>query len=603
MSSIENELFLNKVFPDNPKDTQVRPVKRKYLDRVSQGETLLLKNTVGNVGLNSLTLYGRSTQNTVSGKNLCNTRNIAKNESTSIDESDWVTVVYDNSDEDTVAYVNNSLNYSDAIVEGNTYTVVCEVETLDVEGEGGEATRLSVASSFEDKYKGQVVSNKNLSTTGLYVVTAVARDSFEDCVTLMRNIVAVSPHTKLTVKYRLSLFEGDLTSSITEDTFVYEPFTGNISSPNPDYPQEISSVGDGGSINLGIYGRNLLNLDDIATIGATSEISEEGYVLKAISEIGASSSTVYYSLPHSKLRGKTVYFDIDSTTNENISKQRLVAVVFRTPNEKVYKNVGPSLVIDVPDDVNSLRMYQQPVLTTQGAEPIDPTLPSIVTTYGARVGLIKDEWQAPRKAQEFVIQTPNGVPAIEITTDYNENLVNYTDSNGRKRRCDEINFESGMYVQRIGKVELTSDMAWALEAYSYATRFTTSISDCLSATTRTEILSNRFKFAKNGHEIGTAFTYSGRICIYPPSTVTTAKELGAWLDEHPTTVYYMLENEVETPLDDETMENFYNLSTNQEFTTILDDEDVYKSVGYVMPMPKRSKNSALKMWFRDNPIF
>lgn len=605
MSSIENELFLNKVFPDNPKDTQVRPVKRKYLDRVSQGETLLLKNTVGNVGLNSLTLYGRSTQNTVSGKNLCDIRNMAANKRTSIDESDWVTVVCDNSDGDTIVYVNNSPNYSDAIVEGNTYTAVCEIETFDVEGEDGKETRLGFASGLDDDLQGQAFNYKVLSATGLYVMTVVARDSFENCNTLMRNVVCVSPHTKLTIKYRLSLFEGDLTSSITEDTFVYEPFTGNMSSPNPDYPQEISSAGDGGSVNLGIYGRNLLNFDDIATNGATYEISEEGYTLKAISKIGVETSTVYYNLPHNKLRGKTVYLDVDSTTDENTSKKRGIATVLTTSNGKTYKSINPSLTIDVPDDVKALSVYQQPVLVSQGAEPIDPTLPAITTTYGARVGLIKDEWQAPRKAQEFVIQTPNGLRGIPVGVD---NLANYTDSNGVKWCCDEVDFERGVYVQRIGTVSANIISVNNEFVAAGATARLTIENVRLENFDAILCMSNKaagVSFNKRGAKTTDYRIYMHSAACYfryPASKGEVTLEQ-AKADFDGAEVLYVLTEPIETPLSDELMESFYNLSTNQEFTTILDDEDIYKSVGYVVPMPKRSKNSALKMWFRDNPIF
>lgn len=45
--------------------------------------------------------------------------------------------------------------------------------------------------------------------------------------------------------YDMMLCEGDSTPD-------YEPYTGGIPSPNPDYPQELVSVGDGGEINVSI---------------------------------------------------------------------------------------------------------------------------------------------------------------------------------------------------------------------------------------------------------------------------------------------------------------------------------------------------------------
>ena len=48
---------------------------------------------------------------------------------------------------------------------------------------------------------------------------------------------------------RLSVIK-DLT--ITSDNFVYEPYTGGIPSPNPEYPQELVSAGDKGNITATI---------------------------------------------------------------------------------------------------------------------------------------------------------------------------------------------------------------------------------------------------------------------------------------------------------------------------------------------------------------
>ena len=38
----------------------------------------------------------------------------------------------------------------------------------------------------------------------------------------------------------------------------YEPYTGGIPSPNPDFPQELVSVGYDGSVDVNVYGKNLL---------------------------------------------------------------------------------------------------------------------------------------------------------------------------------------------------------------------------------------------------------------------------------------------------------------------------------------------------------
>lgn len=79
-------------------------------------------------------------------------------------------------------------------------------------------------------------------------------------------------------------------------------------------------------------------------------------------------------------------------------------------------------------------------------------------------------------------------------------------------------------------------------------------------------------------------------------------ELKTWLDANPTEVFYILENPIEKQITEEEMEAFENLKTNENVTTVLNSESAYMSVGYKVPLPRQSKNSALKMWFREHPI-
>ena len=57
----------------------------------------------------------------------------------------------------------------------------------------------------------------------------------------------------------------------------YEPYTGGIASPNPEYPQEIRSVGGDGNVEVGVYGKNLAKFANEAnknrkTYDYTSEV-------------------------------------------------------------------------------------------------------------------------------------------------------------------------------------------------------------------------------------------------------------------------------------------------------------------------------------------
>ena len=56
------------------------------------------------------------------------------------------------------------------------------------------------------------------------------------------------------------------------------------------------------------------------------------------------------------------------------------------------------------------------------------------------------------QSQKLSIQTPNGLPGIPV-----ESGGNYTDASGKQWVCDEVDFERGVYVQRIQKILSYSD--------------------------------------------------------------------------------------------------------------------------------------------------
>ncbi len=60
----------------------------------------------------------------------------------------------------------------------------------------------------------------------------------------------------------------------------FEQYTGGIASPNPNYPQELKSVGDSGLFEVGVYGGNLFKptVKTITSNGLTIVIDEDGII-------------------------------------------------------------------------------------------------------------------------------------------------------------------------------------------------------------------------------------------------------------------------------------------------------------------------------------
>lgn len=67
------------------------------------------------------------------------------------------------------------------------------------------------------------------------------------------------------------------------------------------------------------------------------------------------------------------------------------------------------------------------------------------------VSLDSSTTYSPYREQLLTLPTPNGLPGIPVTSG-----GNYTDENGQKWICDEVDLERGMIVQRVDKTAFDS---------------------------------------------------------------------------------------------------------------------------------------------------
>lgn len=573
--SLENEMLIRKLFQESPMEKYIRPVAKKYLDRVSSGEQLVLKNTVGDMPLNSLSIYGKTWQNTTTGAQLYDVSAVGKNVYISIDADGWITVSCDNTEGESIKYVSTMVAPSELLATSTTYTVVCEIREL-------SNIDLMAVSDYEATLKGQFNATVRPTTTGTTISKITTRDDFADCITMLRTVASIEAGEVGKAVFRLSVLAD---TTVTANTFVYEPFTGGMASPNPYYPQEIKSVGDSGSIGLEVYGANLFDYENhlrsiaglettvtedhgLHVVGSTEKYFSVALQTKkklpageyriALSNLDATDTAIYGQLSYSK-DGATSF----KTKNATLDNAELcdLSVVIR-PNIEVDKTVYP--IINAGTTWLNFELY--------------------------------------KGMQSFSVPTPNGLPGIPVDK---AELATCTDSDGQMWCCDEINYERGVYVQRVEKLKLTSDRTYGFAEIQDAMRAWIRCGS-RKGSGRTPVISNRFLFDYSSEQIGTVFSTDERVYIYPPETVTTVEELKTWLDENETEVSFILNDPIETPISDETMDEFYSLSAHDGITTILnmdgDGESAHLQIGYKVPLPKRSKNSALRMWFRDRPI-
>lgn len=213
----------------------------------------------------------------------------------------------------------------------------------------------------------------------------------------------------------------------------YEPYTGGKPSPSPDYPQELKSVGDGGSVEMRVCGKNLLPYPytgKSGTINGTAIRVDE--VTQAVTFSGTPTSNFTWilatiTLPPGEYCANDGLNGVDATG--------LILVVYDVQNQNQIASRGTKFSIK---ESKLVRMYYFLQTSFSGSKVCYPML-----EYGVTATV-----HEPYNGQSITTQTPNGLPSIPVASG-----GNYTDANGQQWVCDEVDFARGVYVQRVGKID------------------------------------------------------------------------------------------------------------------------------------------------------
>lgn len=84
---------------------------------------------------------------------------------------------------------------------------------------------------------------------------------------------------------------------------------------------------------------------------------------------------------------------------------------------------------------------------TGGKPSPSPDYPQEIVTAGSDGTIDITVSDGADQSQSMTFSTPNGLPGMPVSSG-----GNYTDSTGKEWICDEVDFDAGVYVQRIGKV-------------------------------------------------------------------------------------------------------------------------------------------------------
>ena len=219
--------------------------------------------------------------------------------------------------------------------------------------------------------------------------------------------------------------------NVGETQAPYEPYAGNQPSPNPDYPQEIKIPGSDGSLEVRVFGAQLIaKTYASATInGITYTVNDDG----SVTANGKATSNSFFLL---SMLPKANDVFLSGGKSESIS------IVYTIMVHKGYKDVGNGIYIPNQFDYEKYPNSRIQIQITEGT-----TVTNEIIRPMLNAGSTALPWE-PCKLQPLTLSTPNGLPGIPV-----DSGGNYTDEKGQQWICDEADFERGKYIQRVIKKE------------------------------------------------------------------------------------------------------------------------------------------------------
>lgn len=494
---------------------------------VVTGNPALLENSKENRGLESLTLYGKSTQMNTTGAQLFPFEVGKKGINFEVFEDGIVISCKKGTDIYAVGRPNATLesSYDDfpLLAPGEYYIY------------------------SDSKYVELIVTT---FVNGEYLILGVSRNE-----TAVKIKVIAGYKFRILIRCR-EAFDGKVKAIISKrypTAFNYEPYTGGKPSPPQEYPQEIKSVGQDGEIEVKTLGANLF---DAST------------ALKTQIDAG---------LLHINDSGEVVLNGTFGTNNRNF---------YITLKPGVYCLTGGAIwhIIASEDSVFD-RILTIDEETTYHCYISNGTYNEVVSNPMINAGSTALPYEPYKPAQTLIIPTPNGLSGIPVSSG-----GNYTDADGQQWVCDEVDFKKGVYVQRIGKRTITSKDVFhksgmSTDDVNYFSLGNFSLH--IGTIGEKDVLMSNCFVAGINHGFGAwgkiflssalddKLYFSVEAQKYPDEE--TFKQ---WAVENGLMFLYQLVDIIETPLAAEELSAYKTLCTYSPTTTVINDAEAGMSVGY-----------------------
>lgn len=322
--------------------------------------------------------------------------------------------------------------------------------------------------------------------------------------------------------------------------------------PSPDSPVPIVSAGDGGNVAVKVTGKNLLKIRDgkQTTRGVTVSAADG-----LISILGTATETGWAIL------------DIDSfnmsgtailSSSINSPKVVLASPTFVTVLEQNKSAIATDTIKKICFTVTQGQTYN---LT---GVKIQLELGSTATAY------------SPYHEQLLTLPTPNGLPGIPVASG-----GNYTDPQGQRWICDEVDLERGVKVQRVYKVDVDGENVKFEQTGGYCNLSLRKLPQALYSNAEmcygiSTIIKRQWYF-----NIDFRFLYLTATGLADQLNESCKKQLGK--------IYYALTTPIETPLTPAEIAAYKALTTYAPDTVVQASDGAGVGLGY-----QRNVNIAIK---------
>lgn len=357
-----------------------------------------------------LTLNGNTYQYSTSGINVYNVNNGGYlSPEVTIDSNYYVHCTYDNTSGTSWHYSNIMINKTNMLQTSTNYLIVAEIKSVSGTGRFYPFTQHnnSCIQTVHTYYE-----FSNLSAGQKILIPVTTKSSFTaDTKYDLRTLVSYDVGSSGSITFRLSILSD---TTITADTFVYQPFT-NGASPNPSYPQNIEVVT--GENDITICGKNLFDKNNITNGKYIKADGTTGTDVTAFfsTYIKIEPNTNYY------ISGRTIWnsialYDSNKTFLERINLNYTSGIINITNNNSAYIMVNASI-----DNLNTMQLEEGSTATTyeqyQGnTYPIN--LGNIelckIDTYKDRIYKKNDKWYLEKQIGKVAITANDTITHYSI---------------------------------------------------------------------------------------------------------------------------------------------------------------------------------------------